>query len=398
MDSVDTQFKQLSWGVETILTAEHFKSKLLKSQKENRPLRVKLGVDPTAPDIHLGHTVALRKLRQFQDLGHQAILLMGGFTAQIGDPSGKSKTRPPLDLKSIEANTKTYLEQVQKVLHPDRLTVVDNRDWLDAMPLREALKLLSQSTLSKILEHNTFSDRMSGASSIRMHELIYPFLQGYDSIHLQADVELGGTDQLFNIAFGRELQKDYGQEPQCALLVPILTGTDGVQKMSKSLGNYIGVMESPKVMTQKILNMRDENILPYFKLLTLETPETVQGIEQELKNNPTTETVLKWKHRLAENLVTLYHAGSPSDETALFLVPASELENGTLPLLKALLLTGFAKSNREAMQHLQSGAVRVDGKVQLDRHFQIHFGPDPILLNLGKKKFVKLSMLTPENT
>ncbi len=390
MDLIDEQFEMLSWGVEKIITTDDFKSKLAKSQKEKRPLRVKLGVDPTAPDIHLGHTVVLRKLRQFQDFGHQAILLMGGFTAQIGDPSGKSKTRPPLDSESIEQNAKTYLEQVQKVLSPDRLTVVDNRRWLDAMPLKDMLKLLSQATLSKLLEHNTFGDRLSEASSIRMHELIYPFLQGYDSIHLQADVELGGTDQLFNIAFGRELQKDYGQEPQCALLMPILTGTEGVQKMSKSLGNYIGVMESPKVMTQKILNMRDENIVSYFKLLTSEKPDTVRLIEQELKNNPGTETILKWKHRLVENILTIYHAGAQSDTVGQFIVPSSELVNGALPLLKAILLTGFAKSNREAMQHLQSGAVRVNEEVVTDRHFQIYFGSNPVLLNVGKKKFVQL--------
>jgi tyrosyl-tRNA synthetase len=390
MDLIDEQFEMLSWGVEKIITTDDFKSKLAKSQKEKRPLRVKLGVDPTAPDIHLGHTVVLRKLRQFQDFGHQAILLMGGFTAQIGDPSGKSKTRPPLDSESIEQNAKTYLEQVQKVLSPDRLTVVDNRSWLDAMPLKDMLKLLSQATLSKLLEHNTFGDRLSEASSIRMHELIYPFLQGYDSIHLQADVELGGTDQLFNIAFGRELQKDYGQEPQCALLMPILTGTEGVQKMSKSLGNYIGVTESPKVMTQKILNMRDENIVSYFKLLTSEKPDTVRLIEQELKNNPGTETILKWKHRLVENILTIYRAGAQSDTVGQFIVPSSELVNGALPLLKAILLTGFAKSNREAMQHLQSGAVRVNEEVVTDRHFQIYFGSNPVLLNVGKKKFVQL--------
>ena len=392
MNSIEAQYEELSWGVEKIITPVDFKSKLEKSQKENRPLRVKLGVDPTAPDIHLGHTVVLRKLRQFQDLGHQALLLIGGFTAQIGDPSGKSKTRPSLDSEAIGRNAATYLEQVKKVLRPDRLTVVDNRSWLDSMTLKDMLKLLSQATLSKLLEHNTFGDRVSQADSIRMHELIYPFLQAYDSIHLQADVELGGTDQLFNIAFGRELQKDYAQEPQCALLMPILTGMDGVQKMSKSLDNYIGVTESPKVMAQKILNMRDENIGPYFKLLTPETPDTVRHIEQELKSKPDTETILKWKHRLVENILAIYHPGSKADEAAELAVPESELVDGALPLLKAIVLSGFAKSNREAMQHLESGAVRVNGAAVSDRNFQIRFGKDPVSLNVGKKKFVNLKL------
>lgn len=380
------------WGVETVLTPEDLKARILSSEKEKRPLIVKLGVDPTAPDIHLGHTVVLRKLRQFQDLGHQAVLIIGGFTSRIGDPSGKSKTRPALDDTEIKKNADTYLQQVEKILTKERLRIVDNREWLDSLSLKEVIKLLSHATLSKILEHNTFKERFRETSSIRMHEFIYPFLQAYDSIFLKSDIELGGTDQLFNIALGRELQKEYGQNPQCALLMPVLVGTDGVQKMSKSLGNYIGVSESPKVMAQKLLNMPDINIVPYFQLLTPVPEEEVKQIEKELSGKPATDIILKYKNRLIEEITGIYHPGANLHSVDIIEVPSVDCENGKLGIMKAISISGFAQSNREAFQYLQSNAVRVNQEVVKDKNHLIDLSKGPVQLNVGKKKFVSLEI------
>jgi len=389
---IDKQYEILTWGVDEILTKNDFKNKLEISTKENRPLKIKLGVDPTAPDIHLGHTVVLRKLRAFQDLGHTAVLLIGGFTSQIGDPSGKSKTRPPLSLEDIEKNAKTYLTQVKKVLLPQKLEVVNNTAWLDNVSLKDMIKLLSHATMSKLLEHNTFKERFNGSGSIRMHEFIYPFLQAYDSIHLKADIELGGTDQLFNIAFGRELQKEFGQTAQSALLMPILTGTDGIQKMSKSLNNYIGVTESPRTMSQKILNMPDSNITSYFKLLTPLSPEKVLDIEKIMNSNPDTDTILEYKNLLIDEILKIYHPKGSKTDTDVLEISKDNLIDGSIPILKALSLTGFAKSNREANQFIQGGAVRIDSLVIKDRNFQIDLKESPVQLTVGKKKIITLKL------
>lgn len=390
--NAEEQFKYLSWGVEQFITREDFKQKLLDSEKKGQPLVVKLGVDPTAPDIHFGHTVVLRKLRQFQDAGHQAVLLIGGFTSQIGDPSGKSKTRPALSTEEIKVNAATYLEQVEKILIREKLNVVDNSDWLNPMTLKDMIKLLSQATMSKILEHNTFKDRFKEAESIRMHEFIYPFLQAYDSIHLKADVELGGTDQLFNIALGRELQKEYGQRPQSALLMPVLTGTDGLQKMSKSLGNYIGVNESPKVMAQKLLNMPDKNIVSYFQLLTSLPPEEVLEIEKKMTESPSTEVILDFKNKLVEEVLKIYHPGSSASSVDVLEISASECTEGRLSLMKAMQLANFIKSNREGVQFLQNGAVRVAEQIIQDKNFEIDLVKGEVMLNVGKKKFIQLKL------
>ena len=390
--NAEEQFKYLSWGVEQFITREDFRQKRVDSEKTGQPLVVKLGVDPTAPDIHFGHTVVLRKLRQFQDAGHQAVLLIGGFTSQIGDPSGKSKTRPALSPEEIKVNAATYLEQVEKILIREKLQVVDNSDWLNPMTLKDMIKLLSQATMSKILEHNTFKDRFKEAESIRMHEFIYPFLQAYDSIHLKADIELGGTDQLFNIALGRELQKEYGQRPQSALLMPVLTGTDGLQKMSKSLGNYIGVNESPKVMAQKLLNMPDKNIVMYFQLLTSVAPEEVLEIQKKMEESPSTEVILGFKNRLVEEILKNYHPGSSASSTDVLEISSSECTEGRLGLMKAMQMAGFIKSNREGMQFLQNGAVRVADQIIQDKNFEIDLSKGEVMLNVGKKKFIQLKL------
>ncbi|EKD25817.1 MAG: hypothetical protein ACD_79C01489G0001, partial [uncultured bacterium] len=296
---------------------------------------------------------------------------------------------PPLSVEEVKENARTYLEQVKKILNQDTLQVVDNSTWLNELSLKDVIKLLSHGTMSKILEHNTFKDRFNNTESIRMHEFIYPFLQAYDSIHLQADVELGGTDQLFNIAFGRELQKEFNQSPQCAILMPILTGTDGSQKMSKSLNNYIGVNESPIVMTQKLLNMPDSNIVLYFKLLTNTKPEKVIEIENELKKNPDTKTVLDFKNMLIDEIISIYHPGMSKNDTDVFNISPDDCENKKLNITKALTLTNFVKSNREAVQLIQSGAIKTNETVITDRLFMIDLS-NPVLLKAGKKRIVKL--------
>jgi tyrosyl-tRNA synthetase len=246
--------------------------------------------------------------------------------------------------------------------------------------------------MSKLLEHNTFKDRFRQSDSIRMHEFIYPFLQAYDSIHLHADIELGGTDQLFNIAFGRELQKEYGQYPQAALLMPILSGTDGVRKMSKSLDNYIGVLEAPKTMEQKLLNMPDANIVDYLKLLTPLPPEEVREIEKSLSGSPSTRTILECKHRLIDEILAIYHPQTDRNRTEVLSIPKDECKEDGLPVLKALHLAGFAKSNREAFGFLKSGAVKVDGEKITDRNISLHLEKGPVDLALGKKKRVRIEL------
>lgn len=392
MKDFETQYNYLMFGVDKVITEQDFKSKLKRSLETGKPLKVKLGVDPTAPDIHLGHTVVLKKLRQFQECGHQAILLIGGFTAQIGDPSGKSKTRPPLSTEDIEYNANTYLDQVKKILLPENLKIVDNREWLSKLNMNDIFKLFSTKTMAKLLEHNTFKDRFHSAESIYMHEFIYPFLQGYDSIHLEADVELGGSDQLFNIAFGRELQKDFGQESQCALLMPILTGTDGEQKMSKSLGNYIGISESPKVMTQKLLNMTDSNIPGYFKLLTLLGPEEVSAYLNTFETCKDTEAILKLKHDLIAEILRIYHPGKSAEDTEIIRLPLTEFVEGKLTILKALSLCGFIKSNREGVQHIENGSVKINQEKIDSRHFEIDSSILPATVSLGKKKIVTVDI------
>lgn len=388
----EEQYNYLIWGVDQIITKNDFKEKLSLSIKENRPLKVKLGVDPTAPDIHLGHTVVLRKLRHFQDLGHEAILIIGDFTSQIGDPSGKTKTRPALTPEEVKKNADTYLEQVKKILLTERLTVVNNSDWLDKIALKDLIKLLSLGTMSKILEHNTFKERFNDSSSIRMHEFIYPFLQAYDSIHLKADCELGGTDQLFNIAFGRELQKECGQSPQSALLMPILTGTDGSMKMSKSLNNYVGVNESPSVMRQKLLNMPDKNIIPYFKLLTSLKPEEVNDIELMLIDNPSTENIIDVKNKLINEIINIYHPLISHNQSDIFEVPLSQTQNGILNIVEALKIVNFTKSNRESIQFIKDKAVKVNNEMIIDRDFNITLNEHDVELKLGKKKIITLKL------
>lgn len=265
---VEEQLEIIKRGTVEIVPENELVEKLTKSYKENTPLKIKLGVDPTRPDLHLGHSVILRKLRQFQDLGHEAILIIGGFTAMIGDPTGQNTTRPPLTLEEVEENAKTYIEQAAKILDSEKLTLVNNNDWLGPMSFMDVIKLTSKMTVARMIERDDFSKRFNNNESISLHEFLYPLAQGQDSVYLNSDVELGGTDQKFNLLVGRQLQKDVGQTPQVALMMPLLVGTDGSAKMSKSYDNYIGIDENPNDMYGKSLSIPDELIYTYFELVT----------------------------------------------------------------------------------------------------------------------------------
>lgn len=357
-------------GVERVIDESELKAKLTASFRNNQPLIVKLGVDPTAPDIHLGHTVPFRKLKHFQDLGHNVQFLIGDFTGRIGDPSGRDKTRPPLSDEQIRSNAKTYLEQVEKILDPTKLQVVYNSQWLHELNFGELIKMAAQVTMSRLLEHNTFKQRLEQSESVRVHELLYPFMQGYDSVAMKADVELGGSDQTFNLVFGRDLQKFYGQEPQVCITMPILTGTDGVQKMSKSLGNYIGISEPPTVMFDKIMRMTDGNIINYYTLLTDVDMEKVNELQDRLNNNPKTQVIIDAKKNLAKEIVALYH----SEETALSALdsygktnkvglPELSLKSAFMPTLAEWMAGSMGiVSKSEARRLMQQGAVTINNK------------------------------------
>ncbi|NLB88220.1 MAG: tyrosine--tRNA ligase, partial [Syntrophomonadaceae bacterium] len=308
---VDKQFELISRGVAEIVPEEELKQKLYNSIKNNKPLRVKLGLDPTAPDIHLGHTVVLNKLRQFQDLGHEVHLIIGDFTGRIGDPSGKSETRKQLSEEQVKANAATYQEQMFKVLDKEKTIIHYNSQWLNELNLTDALSLASRYTVARMLERDDFSKRYKEGLPISILEFMYPLLQGYDSVHLNADIEMGGTDQKFNLLVGRNLQKEYDQEPQVALTMPILEGTDGVQKMSKSLNNYIGVNEEPYEMFGKTMSIPDELIIRYFELVTRVPMEEIKELEEGMAKGTINPRDAKIK--LAKEIITMYHSKEAAD-------------------------------------------------------------------------------------
>src|SRR5690554_3259293 len=300
--AVEEQLAIIKRGTTEIVPEEELIAKLKKSKKENKPLKIKLGVDPTRPDLHLGHSVILRKLRQFQDLGHEAILIIGGFTATIGDPSGRNDTRPPLSMSEVEDNARTYIEQAKKILDIDKLTLVNNNDWLAKMTFMDVIGLASKLTVARMIERDDFSKRYENNEPISVHEFLYPLAQGQDSVHLQSDVELGGTDQKFNLLVGRQLQKDEGQDPQICLMMPLLVGTDGSAKMSKSYDNYIGIDEAANDMYGKALSIPDELIYTYFELLTNIDTAQLSAIKELVDKDPRNA-----KHDLAYAIVELYH-------------------------------------------------------------------------------------------
>jgi tyrosyl-tRNA synthetase len=391
------QFKIIERGTAEIISREDLEKKLVKK----RPLIVKSGYDPSAPDIHLGHTVVLRKMRQFQDMGHRVVFLIGDFTGLVGDPTGKDKTRQPLTKEEVEANAQTYKEQVGKILNLETMELVFNSEWLGKLKMEDILKMSSLFTIARMLEHNTFKTRFQTSDSIRIHELFYPFLQGYDSVALKSDIELGGTDQTFNLTFGRDMQKYYDQEPQVAITVPILTGLDGRDKMSKSLGNYVGIDESPQSMYHKLFNLPDTLAAEYFELLTDVDMTEVRTMEKQIKTGKTDPR--KVKEKLALEIVSQYHgkdlaeqarsqesmvhAGSAvPDDT-----PVYECDKKTIWIVELMVKSGLYKTNGEARRLIQGGGVKIDRKKITDVNAEVEI-QDGILVQAGKRKFLKVVM------
>lgn len=375
---------------------------LVERIKSGKPLRVKAGFDPTAPDLHLGHTVLINKLRHFQDLGHQVLFLIGDFTGLIGDPTGKNVTRPPLSREQVVENAKTYKEQVFKILDPERTEICFNSAWFDTLGAAGMIKLAAQHTVARMLERDDFSKRYAGGLPIAIHEFLYPLCQGYDSVAMRADVELGGTDQKFNLLVGRELQKHYGQRPQCVLTMPLLEGLDGVNKMSKSLGNYIGINESPREIFGKVMSVSDDLMWRYYELLSFRDVTEIVGFKREIDEgrNPRDVKVL-----LAQEIVERFHSKSAAEDAL------SEFEarfrQGVLPddmpeltvasdgvalsVVNVLKLAGLTASTSEGLRMLAQGAVRANGEKISDKGLAFASG-ESVILQVGKRKFAKVKI------
>jgi len=369
--------------------------------RTGRPLRVKLGVDPTAADIHLGHTVVLTKLRQFQDLGHHAVLIIGDFTAMVGDPSGRSATRPSLSRAEVDAHARTYEDQVSRVLDPRRLEVRRNSDWLGHLSLDDAVRLASKTTVARMLERDDFQQRYRKGAPIGLHEFLYPLLQGYDSVVMQADVELGGTDQTFNLLVGRELQRDAGQEGQVAVVVPILEGLDGVQKMSKSLGNHVGITEAPEEMYGKLMSISDKLMLRYYELLSRQSGEQLLAVERG------EVAPMDAKKALAAELVERFHGPAAAETAARFFEERFQKRSAYEPtrievrtptadvwICQLIKEVGFAPSTSAARRLVAQGAVRVDGQA-VDVDFRFRRGVHR-LLEVGRRRLAAVTLVVPE--
>ena len=375
---------------------------LVKRLAEGRPLRVKAGFDPTAPDLHLGHTVLLNKMKQFQELGHEAMFLIGDFTGMIGDPTGKNVTRKPLTRDEVIENAKTYEEQIFKILHPEKTLVMFNSSWMSAMSPGELISLAAKHTVARMLEREDFSNRYKSGQPIAIHEFLYPLIQGYDSVAMKADVELGGTDQKFNLLVGRQLQEAYGQTPQVVLTMPILEGLDGVQKMSKSLNNYVGIAEAPDEMFGKLMSISDELMWRYMELLSFEPMSTIQGWQRECEQGANPRN---YKVRFAQEIITRFHDRSaavsalerfearhrdgqlPDDlEERMMTTP-----EGGYPIARALLDAGLTASTSEALRLIKQGGVRIDGERVEDPKLLLPVGFAGIL-QAGKRKFAKLKL------
>jgi tyrosyl-tRNA synthetase len=427
----EEQVKILKRGVAEIVPEHDFLSKLQKSLQEGKPLRVKLGIDPTAPDIHLGHSVVLRKLRQFQELGHKVILIIGDFTARIGDPTGRSETRKVLSQEEIEENTKTYLNQIGKIVNiHDRqhFELRYNSEWLSKLSFADVVALAHHFTVAQLLEREDFAKRYENGKAIGLHEFFYPIMQGYDSVAIQSDVELGGTDQKFNILVGRDLQRLFGaNEPQTAFLLPILEGIDGVQKMSKSLGNYIGIAESPDDMFGKVMRIPDSLMPRYFELLTDVELEEINRLKKALltvaadseqttgkpsissENQKNVFDFRAWKARLAEEIVAVYYGRETAqkawenfdrihrdrltpEEMEVFHVSQALFQNGRLSMSRLLVSAKLASSRREALRLIESKAVEFDNQI-VQEDLVLIPPKKEIVLKVGKRRFIKLLLL-----
>lgn len=392
------QLELLKRGVVEIYSEEDLLKKLAKS----RPLRIKLGMDPTAPDLHFGHTVVLNKLRAFQELGHEVLFLIGDYTARIGDPTGKNATRPPLSEEQVKANAETYAKQVFKILDKDKTTIMFNSDWFSKMSAGDMIALASQLTVSRMLERDDFSKRYNSQTPIAIHEFLYPLVQGYDSIAMEADVEIGGTDQTFNVLMGRTLQGRYGKEPQVCITMPLLEGLDGVQKMSKSLGNYIGIDEPAGVMYQKILSMPDTLIARYFELLSFKPMSEVNALLDDMANGRNPQEL---KKILAHELIERFHDKESADNAHRS--AGNRLAEGELPIdlpevslsldgadklfiTQVLNQASLVKNSAQAKDMLSRGGVKVDGQV-VDASFALGAG-QTVVIQAGKKAYARVSV------
>jgi tyrosyl-tRNA synthetase len=396
--SIENSLEIISRGVEEILVEEE----LVKKLKEGRPLRVKAGFDPTAPDLHLGHTVLLNKLKQFQDLGHEIQFLIGDFTGMIGDPTGKNATRKPLTPEDVQRNAETYKEQVFKVLDESKTTVVFNSQWMGKMSAADMIQLASKQTVARMLERDDFKKRYSGNQSIAIHEFLYPMIQGWDSVEMRADVELGGTDQKFNLLMGRELQKSQGQAPQVVLMMPILEGLDGVQKMSKSLQNYIGINEAPDEMFGKIMSISDELMWRYFELLSFRSLAEIAEFKAQVEAGMNPRDI---KFELGKEIVARFHDQSAAGQAQANFI--ARFQKGAMPddieeksvsgidggigLPQLLKETGLCASTSDAMRMIKQGAVKIEGERVEDKAYIAEVGSTQVY-QVGKRRFAKVTV------
>ena len=398
MTSLEDSLALIKRGADEILV----EAELVEKLKKNKPLRIKAGFDPTAPDLHLGHTVLINKLRQFQDLGHEILFLIGDFTGMIGDPTGKSATRPPLTRDDVIENARSYEQQIFKILDPTKTLVMFNSSWMNEMSPADLIQLAAKHTVARMLERDDFSKRYKGGQPIAIHEFLYPLIQGYDSVAMKADVELGGTDQKFNLLVGRELQKHYGQEQQVVLTMPILEGLDGVQKMSKSLNNYIGIDEAPDEMFGKIMSISDELMWRYFELLSFLPVEDIEKFKQDIEEGINPRDI---KFVLGEELVARFHSQEEATQArenfiARFQkgampddIPEVELVavDGKLAIANLLKEAGLVQSTSEAFRMIKQGAVKIDGEKVEDKSFEAESGSEQIY-QVGKRRFAKVSI------
>ncbi len=385
-------------GVEELIPREEWEQKLARSEATGVPLRIKLGLDPTAPDIHIGHTVVLNKMRQLQDLGHQVIFLIGDFTSMIGDPSGRNTTRPPLTPEQIKANAETYRAQADRILDPAKTELRYNSEWSDPLGARGMIQLAAKYTVARMMERNDFHERFHAGTPISIHEFLYPLMQGYDSVALKSDLELGGTDQKFNLLMGRHLQAEYGQEPQCILTMPLLEGLDGVEKMSKSKGNYIGISEPANDMFAKLLSISDTLMWKYFQLLSFRSEAEIAALKAEVEGgrNPKDAKVL-----LAKEITARFHSPAAADAAEQDFInrsrggipdemPEVTLGGAPLGIGSVLKQANLVPSTSEAMRMVEQGGVRVDGSVVSDKGLKLDAGT--YVLQVGKRKFARVTL------
>ncbi len=398
MNNIQAQIAELTRGTDEVLPENGLEAKL----KTGRPLVIKAGFDPTAPDLHIGHTVLINKMRQFQEFGHEVVFLIGDFTGMIGDPSGKNATRPPLSPEEIKANARTYEAQIYKILDKDRTRIEFNSTWMGAMDAAGLVKLASHHTVARMLERDDFKKRYEGGQPISIHEFLYPIVQGYDSVALEADIELGGTDQKFNLLVGRQLQQDYGQDPQVVMTTPLLEGLDGLQKMSKSLGNYVGITEPPGEMFGKLMSISDELMWRYFEVLSFRSLEDIENLKRRVQDgmNPrdtkfelAMEIVARFHDDAAaeaakQEFISRFREGAMPDEMPELTL---ETEGGTLGIAHLLKAAGLVSSTSEAFRMIKQGAVRIDGERVEDRSLTLDAGSTNVY-QVGRRRFARVSL------